>query len=51
LIIASWDMSKKKAHRKDVEDTEVSNFPFAVERTAKGNPSAAPLRRFTGLLT
>jgi hypothetical protein len=34
-----YQQEKKTAHRKDAEDTEVNDFPFAVERKAKGNRS------------
>ncbi len=31
-------------HRRVAEDAEMNEFPFAVEKTAKGKQSAASLR-------
>ena len=38
-------------HRRDAEYPEEDDFPFAIERTANGNRSAASLRRFRCLLS
>ncbi len=34
-------------HRKDAKDAEMNDYPFAVERTAKGNWPGALLLMFT----
>ena len=36
-------IEKITVHRRDAEDAGINNFPFAVERTAKGNRSV-PLK-------